>query len=133
MTTASDKGQVLGVGGLFFRTQDPARFRAWYERVLGLQFNSWGGVVFMPASLPAGSCFVFSPMAAETDYFGPGAQPFMFNLIVDDLESVVARAAAAGATVLADRTSGELGDFAWLIDCDGNRVELWQPPAAAGT
>jgi predicted enzyme related to lactoylglutathione lyase len=132
MDTSPGKGQVLGVGGLFFRTPDPARLRAWYERVLGLQFNSWGGIVFMPSALPAGGCFVFSPLAADTDYFGPGAQPFMFNLIVDDLDAVVARAAAAGATVLGDRTSGELGEFAWLVDCDGNRVELWQPPAAAG-
>jgi predicted enzyme related to lactoylglutathione lyase len=99
--------------------------------VLGLQFNSWGGIVFMPAALPAGGCFVFTPLAADTDYFGPGAQPFMFNLIVDDLAAVVGRAEAAGAEVLEQRTSGEHGEFAWLVDCDGNRVELWQPPAGA--
>ena len=124
-------GQVLGVGGLFFKSPDPTRLREWYERVLGLQFNSWGGVVFSSAALPAKSWFVFTPLAAETDYFSPGTQPFMFNLVVDDLNAVLARAQDAGATVLQERASGEQGDFAWLIDCDGNKVELWQPPASA--
>jgi predicted enzyme related to lactoylglutathione lyase len=123
------KGQVLGLGGVFFKSPDPTRLRDWYRRVLGLQFNSWGGVDFTPATLPATSRFVFTPFAADTDYFGPSTQPFMFNLIVDDLEAVIARAAAAGATVLSERASGEHGEFAWLIDCDGNKVELWQPPA----
>jgi predicted enzyme related to lactoylglutathione lyase len=74
---------------------------------------------------------VFTPLAAETDYFSPGTQSFMFNLVVDDLDAIVARAQDAGATVLEERASGEQGGFAWLIDCDGNKVELWQPPASA--
>jgi len=130
MGSTSTTGQVLGVGGLFFKSPDAPRLREWYQRVLGLQFNSWGGVAFQPTLLPLESRFVFTPLAADTDYFGPSTQPFMFNLIVDDLDAVLARAAAAGAAVLAERASGEHGEFAWLIDCDGNKVELWQPPAA---
>jgi predicted enzyme related to lactoylglutathione lyase len=130
MTSPAAQGQVLGVGGLFFKSPDPSRLRQWYERVLGLQFNSWGGIVFDPKALPAGSAVVFTPFAADTDYFQPSAQPFMFNLVVDGLDAVVARATAAGADVLKERATGEHGDFAWLIDCDGNKVELWQPPAA---
>lgn len=129
MSAPAAKGQVLGVGGLFFKSPDPSRLREWYGRVLGLQFNNWGGIVFDPSALPANGAVVFTPFAADTDYFAPSAQPFMFNLLVDDLEAVIARAAAAGATVLADRASGEHGDFAWIVDCDGNKVELWQPPA----
>jgi predicted enzyme related to lactoylglutathione lyase len=129
MTPPAVKGQVLGVGGLFFKSPDPSRLREWYQRVLGLQFNNWGGIVFDPAALPANSALVFTPLAADTDYFAPSAQPFMFNLIVDELEAALARAAAAGATVLDGRASGEQGDFAWIVDCDGNKVELWQPPA----
>jgi predicted enzyme related to lactoylglutathione lyase len=132
MTPPAVKGQVLGVGGLFFKSPDPSRLRGWYERVLGLQFNNWGGIVFDPAALPANSALVFTPLAADTDYFAPSAQPFMFNLIVDDLEAALARAAEAGATVLDGRASGEQGDFGWIVDCDGNKVELWQPPATAG-
>ena len=130
MTTPAGQGRVLGLGGLFFKSPDPARLRGWYQHVLGLQFNSWGGIVFDPVALPAGSALVFTPFAADTDYFKPSTQPFMFNLIVDDLEAAVRRAAAAGATVSEERASGEQGDFAWLIDCDGNKVELWQPAAA---
>ena len=129
MTPPAVKGQVLGVGGLFFKSADPSRLRGWYERVLGLQFNNWGGIVFDPAALPANSALVFTPLAADTDYFAPSVQPFMFNLVVDDLDAVLARAAAAGATVLEGRASGEQGDFGWIVDCDGNKVELWQPPA----
>ena len=128
MTPPAVKGQVLGVGGLFFKSPDPSRLRGWYERVLGLQFNNWGGIVFDPAALPANSALVFTPLAADTDYFAPSVQPFMFNLVVDDLDAVLARAAASGAALLEQRASGEQGDFAWLIDCDGNKVELWQPP-----
>lgn len=132
MPTPVARGKVLGLGGLFFKSPDPARLRDWYQRVLGLQFNSWGGIVFDPAALPDESAVVFTPLAADTDYFAPSAQPFMFNLVVDDLDSVVARAIDAGADVLKDRTSGEQGEFAWVVDCDGNKVELWQPPAPAG-
>jgi predicted enzyme related to lactoylglutathione lyase len=124
------QGNVLGPGGLFFKSPDPARLRQWYQRVLGLKFNSWGGVDFMPTALPASSRFVLTPFAADSDYFAPSVQPFMFNLIVDDLQAVLARAAAAGAQVLQERASGEYGDFGWVIDCDGNKIELWQPPAA---
>jgi predicted enzyme related to lactoylglutathione lyase len=129
MTSPAARGQVLGLGGLFFKSPDPSRLRDWYGRVLGLQFNSWGGIAFDPASLPENSRLVFTPFAADTDYFGPSTQSFMFNLIVDDLDAVLARAATAGATVLAERASGEHGEFAWLVDCDGNKIELWQPPA----
>jgi predicted enzyme related to lactoylglutathione lyase len=129
MTTPAAQGRVLGLGGLFFKSPDPSRLRGWYERVLGLQFNNWGGIVFDPATLPVNGATIFTPFAADTDYFAPSAQPFMFNLVVDDLDAVLARAAAAGATLLEERASGEQGDFAWLIDCDGNKVELWQPPA----
>lgn len=130
MDSHSAKGRVLGLGGLFFRSPDAQRLRDWYGRVLGLQFNSWGGVEFTPADLPATSRLMLTPLAADSDYLGPGAQPFMFNLIVDDIDAVVARAAAAGATVFERRASGEQGEFAWLIDCDGHKVELWQPPQA---
>jgi len=130
VTTPAGQGRVLGLGGLFFKSPDPARLRGWYQQVLGLQFNSWGGIVFEPAALPANAAVVFTPLAADTDYLAPSTQPFMFNLVVDDLDAVVARAESAGAEVLKERTSGEHGDFAWFVDCDGNKVELWQPPAA---
>lgn len=132
MTPAKSPGQVLGVGGLFFKSPDPARLRKWYEQVLGLTFNSWGGIDFRPEALPANSRFVFTPFAADSDYFAPSLRAFMFNLIVDDLEATLGQAAAAGAQVLQERASGEFGEFGWIIDCDGNKVELWQPPVADG-
>ena len=130
MAASATQGRILGLGGLFFKSPDPTRLREWYRRVLDLQFTSWGGVEFDPATLPENGRLVFTVLAADTDYFRPGEQPFMVKLIVDELDAVVVRAVAAGAAVLEERASGENGDFAWLIDCEGNKVELWQPPAA---
>ncbi len=122
--------RVLGLGGLFFKSADPPRLRQWYQRVLGLSFNSWGGVDFVPAALPPGAKLVFTPFAADTDYFEPSPHPFMFNLVVSDVDALLQRARAAGAQVLDERATGEFGKFGWVIDCDGNKVELWQPPAS---
>lgn len=130
MEPTAAQPQVLGVGGLFFKSPDPARLRDWYARTLGLTFNNWGGIVFAPPALPPGAALVFTPFAADSDYFAPSTKPFMFNLIVDDLDAMLERARAAGAHVLDERTSGELGAFGWLVDCDGNKIELWQPRAA---
>ncbi|MXO75719.1 VOC family protein [Altererythrobacter aerius] len=121
--------RVIGLGGLFFKASDPAATRAWYADVLGIEFEPWGGVVFLPADAAAqpGAGTVFSPFSADTGYFAPSDAPFMFNLMVDDLEGVLARAARHGVHPVL-RTPGEAnGDFAHIMDPDGRKIELWQP------
>lgn len=121
--------RVLGLGGLFFKAADPAATREWYGKVLGIEFDDWGGTFFTPDAAAAhpGSGTVFSPFAADTGYFAPSDKEFMFNLMVDDLEGMLARMAEAGVEPLAVLPDEGNGRFAHLMDPDGRKVELWEP------
>ena len=121
--------KVLGLGGLFFKAPDPEATRAWYARVLGIEFASWGGVVFWPQEAAAhpGAATVFSPFDATTDHFAPSDAPFMINLMVDDLAAMLARCAAEGVEPLAYFPDEANGGFAQIMDPDGCKIELWEP------
>jgi predicted enzyme related to lactoylglutathione lyase len=114
---------VVGLGGIFYKAQDPQAVRDWYTRVLGLALTDWGGASFTP---PSGASQQWSVFPAGTDYMAPSAQPFMINLMVDDMDGMLARIAAAGETVLGQQDES-YGRFAWVMDPAGVKVELWQP------
>jgi len=125
------KGRVLGVGGVFFRSPDPGRLAAWYRDTLGFETENWGathGTSFAPESMPVNAFTVWSIFASDTKYFGDPGQSFMFNLVVDDLDAALSRVSAAGGVVIPDKEEHDFGRFGWIIDPDGNRVELWEPP-----
>ncbi|MGK2925280.1 MAG: VOC family protein [Lysobacterales bacterium] len=129
----SEKGRALGVGGIFFRSADPAGLGEWYAEYLGFSVESWGdtrGSSFRPADLPATAFTVWSAFAADTAYFGNTTQSYMINLVVDDLDAALANVQRGGATVLEEREEHDFGRFGWFIDPDGHRVELWEPPEA---
>jgi predicted enzyme related to lactoylglutathione lyase len=129
----SEKGRALGVGGIFFRSADPAALGEWYAKYLGFSVESWGdtrGSSFRPTDLPATAFTVWSAFAAETAYFGNTTQSYMINLVVDDLDAALANVQRGGATVLEEREEHDFGRFGWFIDPDGHRVELWEPPEA---
>jgi len=120
--------KVIGLGGIFFKARDPAALSAWYAQHLGLTLEEWGGVRFDEDAARPGFT-LWAPFDADTDYFAPSAQPYMVNFRVDDLDALLAQLRAAGVTV-DDRTdTNELGSFGWIMDPEGTRVELWQPPA----
>lgn len=127
--------KVLGVGGVFFRCKDVAATRDWYARVLGLTMNDYGGTDFLHAAsagaFPQGARTVWAPFDppkdGEEDYFGASGSSFMMNYIVDDLDAVLTRARAEGATEAKPAEAHSYGKFGWLTDPDGRRVELWQP------
>ncbi|MFZ4602835.1 MAG: VOC family protein [Caulobacterales bacterium] len=124
--------KIIGLGGVFFKTADPARLRAWYADVLGLEFADWGGVAFEPAALAAmpGAGSTLAAFKAPADYFSPSPLDHMINLVVDDLDGVLARCAAAGVAPLAPLapvTDDAMGRFAHLLDPDGRKIELQQP------
>ncbi|WP_017669696.1 VOC family protein [Blastomonas sp. AAP53] len=125
--------KVIGLGGLFFKSADPAATCAWYARVLGMDFGEWGGVVFTPDTAAAhpGAGTVFSPFSAETDYFAPSDKEFMFNLMVDDLDAMLARCAEQGVEPVKVLSPEPNGRFAHIIDPDGRKIELWQPQPMA--
>jgi len=125
------KGRALGVGGVFFRSPDPARLANWYRDTLGLAIEAWGsthGTSFSPDAMPANSFTVWSTFAANTEYFGQSGQSFMINLVVDDLDAALKNVEAAGGQVIPEKEEHDFGRFGWIVDPDGNRVELWEPP-----
>jgi predicted enzyme related to lactoylglutathione lyase len=120
--------KVIGLGGIFFKSRDPKALSAWYAQHLGLPVDDWGGVRFDEDEKRKGYT-LWSPFAADTDYFGAGAQPYMLNLRVDDLDGLLAQLREAGVTVDENIQDSEFGRFGWIVDPEGTRVELWQPPA----
>jgi predicted enzyme related to lactoylglutathione lyase len=127
-----DMAKVIGIGGVFFWSGDPERLYNWYEKHLGLH-RTPGGVVLFPWRQAEGEgpdrMTVWSLFPKDADYFGPAKPAFMVNYIVDDLDGMVADLRAAGAAVEDRQEESEYGRFAWVTDPEGNRVELWQPPA----
>jgi catechol 2,3-dioxygenase-like lactoylglutathione lyase family enzyme len=121
------KGKVTGVGGIFFKSRDPAALAAWYRERLGIDVQSWGGAAFRwREGAPDGAgTTVWSPFKHDTTYFEPGTKDFMINLRVDDLDAMVAELEAKGIAILG-RQDEDYGRFAWILDPDGVKVELWQ-------
>lgn len=120
--------KAIGLGGIFFKSRDPAALSAWYAEHLGLHLEDWGGVRFDEETARPGFT-LWAPFAADTDYFAPGTQPYMINFRVDDLDALLAQLRAAGVTVDERTDISELGRFGWILDPEGTRIELWQPPA----
>lgn len=119
--------KVLGIGGVFFKAAEPKAVADWYARVLGFQIHDWGGAVFPHPATGATNWAVFE---AETHYFDPSDAAFMINFIVDDLDGVLARAAAEGVEPIG-RQDEDMGRFAWLLDPAGVKIELWEPSQTA--
>jgi predicted enzyme related to lactoylglutathione lyase len=120
--------KVLGVGGLFFKTDDPDALREWYKRVLGIDFFDWGGAWFPsePFAAHAGSGTVLSPMK-DTEYMAPSTREYMFNLVVDDIDGVLARCKEHGVEPIKTFPDEFNGRFAHILDLEGRKIELWQP------
>ncbi len=121
--------KVIGLGGLFFKSTDTSAMRDWYGNVLGLAFEPWGGLVFLPETAAAhpGASTVFSPFKADTNYFAPSDKEFMFNLMVDDLDGILARCADHGVTPIGGVLYEANGKFAHIMDPEGRKIELWEP------
>jgi catechol 2,3-dioxygenase-like lactoylglutathione lyase family enzyme len=118
--------RVTGIGGIFFKARDPDTLRAWYRDHLGLDVQAWGGVPFRWDD-PTGVT-VWSVFPSSSTYFDPSAAPFMVNYRVKDLQAVLTALRAEGCAVDDRIEESEFGRFGWVMDAEGNRVELWQPP-----
>lgn len=116
---------MLGVGGIFFKARDPAKLKAWYRDNLGFPTGEHGEIAFAAKDDPTGQ-LVWSPFPADTKYFEPSQAPFMLNLRVKDLHAMLAQLRAAGATVDEKVQEESYGKFGWVLDPEGNRIELWE-------
>lgn len=118
-------GRVTGIGGVFFRSPDPAALQAWYVEHLGLS-PEMDGFVVMRWGEPSGLT-VWAPFPEDTDHFGPGGQHWMVNYRVDHLDALLDRLRERGVRVADETTEDFNGRFGWCWDLDGNKLELWQP------
>ena len=116
-------GKVTGLGGLFYKVADPDKTRAWYLETLGIG-GEWGAMFPFKKDKDDGFS-LFSQFKDDSDYFGPSDKPFMVNLRVDDLDSMIAGLEAKGVEILG-RQDEDYGRFAWILDPDGLKIELWQ-------
>ena len=115
--------KVTGLGGVFYKVADPEKTRAWYQDMLGIG-GEWGAM-FPFKGDDARGYSLFSQFKADTDYFAPSAREFMVNLRVDDLDAMIAELDAKGVAILG-RQDEDYGRFAWIMDPDGLKLELWQ-------
>jgi predicted enzyme related to lactoylglutathione lyase len=123
--------RVTGIGGIFFNARDPVALRAWYRTHLGIDVQEWGGAAFRwtdEAGNPAAGTTIWSVGGADGDQFAPGKSSFMINYRVADLHGLLAALRREGCDVLEKTDDSEYGKFGWVMDPEGNKVELWQPP-----
>ncbi len=121
--------RVTGIGGVFFSAKDPEALRAWYKTHLGIDVQEWGGAVFRwadDAGTPANGTTVWS--IGDGSDFVPSKAPFVINYRVADLHALIEALRKEGCQVLDQMDESEYGKFGWVIDPEGNKVELWQPP-----
>ena len=115
--------KAIGLGGFFFKADNPRGLLAWYQTWLGFPLESSSHSLFPPSPMPA----VFAIFPRDTDHFGPSPQQFMVNIVVDDLEETLSQVEAGGAVPVRGVKTYAHGKFGWFIDPEGNLVELWEP------
>lgn len=118
--------RVTGIGGVFIKAQDPKKLGAWYKTHLGIDVQEWGGAIFPWADAPAGAMTAWS--VGSGGNFAPSKSTFMVNYRVADLAALLQALRDEGCKVLDKTDDSEYGKFGWVMDPEGNKVELWQPP-----
>jgi predicted enzyme related to lactoylglutathione lyase len=122
--------RVTGIGGVFFKSREPDKLKQWYQTHLGIECMPGNGAVFQwRDDNPDGDGYsIWSPFKADTTYFDPSPAPFMINYRVADLEALVTELKKEGVEIAGGIDESEFGKFAWVMDPEGNRIELWEPP-----
>ena len=127
----AEPGHITGVGGVFFKAKDPKALAAWYRDVLGLPLEAWGGAALRYDAPDHPPALIWNAFPASTKYFSPSTGDFMINYAVDDMAAFLARLRAKGVEILKTVDDDENGRFAWILDPEGNKIELWQPQRTA--
>ncbi len=121
--------RVTGIGGIFFKTKDPAKTKAWYAKHLGLNADDYGtSFEWRYSDDPDKKGFTaWSPMKESTDYFFPSEKQFMINFRVANLEALIVELKKEGVEQIGEVQLFEYGKFAHILDPEGNKIELWEP------
>ncbi len=126
----SSVGKIIGIGGIFLKSKDPKKMKTWYEKNLGMPLTEWGGYEFIwrhNKNPKKKGYTVWSLMPADTKYMSPGKASFMINYRVDNLAEVLKKLKKMKANVEEKIEVSEFGKFGWVIDPEGNKIELWEP------
>lgn len=121
--------RVTGIGGIFFKTDNPEKTRDWYRDHLGIESGPYGGTFeWRHAENSDRKGFTaWSPFSDDTDYFNPSNKEFMINYRVDDLEALLEVLSEEGVEIIGDIEEFEYGKFGWIMDPNGVKIELWEP------
>ena len=119
--------RVTGIGGFFFKTNDPKAVKEWYQKHLGLHTDEYGASFWWKDKEGNDCSTQWSPFKADTDYFEPSKKEFMQNFRVHNLERLLKKLSEEGVTIIGDMQTYEYGKFAWIVDLEGNKIELWEP------
>ena len=124
--------RVSAFGGVFFKCQDKKALIEWYKKHLGIPLEDWGAIFPFSQTVKThpNAYNVFSPFSSSTNYFEPSTSNLMFNFIVEDLDSLFSLLKTEGIQILAEPEVTEFGKFTWILDCEGNKIELWEPAKA---
>ncbi|SKB48612.1 Catechol 2,3-dioxygenase [Salegentibacter holothuriorum] len=119
--------RVTGIGGVFFKSKDPKAVKEWYSKHLGLNTDQWG-CTFWWMDENGNKCSTqWSPFKEDTEYFKPSDKDFMMNYRVENLEELLKALKTEGVEVMDEIQKVEEGKFGWIMDLEGNKIELWEP------
>jgi len=123
--------RVTGLGGVFFKSEEPKKLREWYGKHLGLAMEDWGAMFLWidpnnPEAKEQGRT-IWSAFEKDTTYFDPSSKPYMFNYRVENLDELLKVLREEGVTVIDKVEELPYGKFGWIMDPEGNKIELWEP------
>lgn len=119
--------RVTGVGGLFFKTENPTKLKEWYKTHLGFNVDDWGCTFWWKDSNNKPASTQWSPFKNDTSYFNPSKKDYMFNYRVYNLKELLSKLKQEGVQIIGEMEEYEYGKFGWIIDPEGNKIELWEP------
>lgn len=122
--------RVIGLGGIFFKCKDQETVKDWYKTHLGIPVEPWGAIFpWRRHDKPEEETYsAWSPFKEDTTYFQPSEHEYMINYQVEDLFALLETLKKEGVTVLEKTEESEFGKFGWIIDPEGRKIELWEPP-----
>ena len=122
-----EEKRVTGIGGVFFKSENPAVLKDWYKKHLGLNTDQYGCTFWWKDKAGNDASTQWSPFAADTTYFEPSQKQFMQNFRVHDLDGLLAKLKEEDVTLVGEPEAFDYGRFAWILDLEGNKIELWEP------
>jgi predicted enzyme related to lactoylglutathione lyase len=121
--------RVTGIGGIFFNSEDPEKLKKWYDRHLGIKSDEYGGIFrWRNFDNPDQQGYTaWGPFSKDTKYFFPSQKPYMLNYRVKNLEKLLEALKEEGVETVGEIEEYDYGKFGWILDPEGNKIELWEP------